>query len=172
MRGHVSVFQKTRLPWLRCNHRQTPRSRNRPRDGTTNFTERRNWQNSIHPYLPSTKPSIKNVILKNFKILRNDPEAKHIFSPSPLISFKRDKNLGKFLVRSAFKFNNQPGTFTCKRARCKTCRFISNTVKILGPNRSAIPRRLASSVIDLFLYQLWWLLSRNLSLVPQWTVRW
>ena len=80
--------------------------------------------------------AIKNVILKNFKILRNDPETKHIFSLPPLISFKRDKNLGNFLVRSAFKFNDQPGTFTCKRTRCKTCPFISNTVKISGPNRS------------------------------------
>ena len=58
--------------------------------------------------------AIKNVILKNFKILSNDPETKHIFSLPPLISFKRDKNLGNFLVRSAFKFNNKPGTFTCK----------------------------------------------------------
>ena len=46
------------------------------------------------------------------------------------------KNLGNFLVRSAFKFNDQPGTFTCKQTRCKTCHFISNTVKISGPNRS------------------------------------
>ena len=51
-------------------------------------------------------------------------------------SFKRDKNLGNFLVRSAFKFNDQPGTFTCKRTRCKTCPFLSNTVKISGRNRS------------------------------------
>ena len=80
--------------------------------------------------------TIKNVILRNFKILRNDPETKHIFSLPPLISFKRDKNLGNFLVRSAFKFDNQPGTFTWKRTRCKTCPFISNTVKISGPNRS------------------------------------
>ena len=80
--------------------------------------------------------AIKNVILKNFKILSNDPETKHIFSLPPLISFKRDKNLGNFLVRSAFKFNNKPGTFTCKRTRCKTCPFISNTVNISGPNRS------------------------------------
>ena len=28
------------------------------------------------------------------------------------------------------------GTFTCKRTRCKTCPFLSNTVKISGPNRS------------------------------------
>ena len=56
MRGNVPVFQKTRLPWLRCNHRQTPRPRNRPRDRTTSFSERRNRQNSIHSHLPSTKP--------------------------------------------------------------------------------------------------------------------
>ena len=58
--------------------------------------------------------AIKNVFLKNLKILRNDPQTKHILSLPPLISFKRNKNLGNFLVRSAFKFNNQPGTFTCK----------------------------------------------------------
>ena len=55
--------------------------------------------------------AIKNVILKNFKILRNDPETKHIFSLPPLISFKRDKNIGNFLVRSAFNFyttNQEP----------------------------------------------------------------
>ena len=40
--------------------------------------------------------AIKNVILKNFKILRNDPENKHIFSVPPLISFKRDKHLNNF----------------------------------------------------------------------------
>ena len=80
--------------------------------------------------------AIKNIILKNFKILYNDPKTKHIFSLAPLISFKRDKNLGNFLVRSAFKFNIQPGTFTCKCTRCRTCPFISHTVKISGPNRS------------------------------------
>ena len=43
-------------------------------------------------------------------VLRNDPETKHIFSLPPLISFKRDKNLGNFLVRSAFKLttNQEP----------------------------------------------------------------
>ena len=58
------------------------------------------------------------------------------FSLPLLISFKRDKNLSNLLVRSAFKFDNQPGTFTCRRTRCKTCPFISNTVKISAPNRS------------------------------------
>ena len=52
--------------------------------------------------------------------------------------FKRDKNLGNFLVRSAFRCSNQPRTFTCKRTRCKSssCPFISNTVKISGTKRS------------------------------------
>ena len=57
--------------------------------------------------------------LVTFKILRNDRETKRIFSLPPLTSFKRDKNLGNFLVRSAFKSDNQPGTFKCKRTRCK-----------------------------------------------------
>ena len=65
--------------------------------------------------------AIKNDILKNFKILRSGPETKHIFPLPPLISFKRDKNLGNFLVRSAFKSDNQPGILNCKRTRCKTC---------------------------------------------------
>ena len=58
------------------------------------------------------------------------------FSLPPLMSFKRDKNVGNFLVRGAFKFNNQPGTSTCQRTRCKTCLFISHTFEISGPNRS------------------------------------
>ena len=60
----------------------------------------------------------KNVILKNFKILRNDPETKQIFPLPSLISFKRDKNIGNFLVKSTFKSDNQPGTFKCKHTRC------------------------------------------------------
>ena len=35
------------------------------------------------------------------------------------------------------KVDNQPGTFKCTRTRCKTCPFISNMVKISGPNRCA-----------------------------------
>ena len=97
---------------------------------TFKFLAKNQGKQSIQKFTKIYNPqnlAIKNVILKNFKILRNDPETKHIFSLPPLISFKHDKNLGNFLVRSAFKFNNQPGTFTCKRTRCKTCPFISNS---------------------------------------------
>ena len=117
-----------RLLWLRCNHRQTSRQRNQPRDHTTNFTERRNQQNSIHPYLPSTRPFNQNC--HSQKLENSSPW------PRNQISFKRDKHLGNFLVGSAFKFHNQPGTFPFKHTRCKTCPFISSKVKISGPNRS------------------------------------
>ena len=37
--------------------------------------------------------SVKTIILKNFKLLQNDPETGTIFSQPPLISFKCDKNI-------------------------------------------------------------------------------
>ena len=44
--------------------------------------------------------------------------------------------MGNFLVRSVFQTSDQPGTFKCARARCKTCPFIRNVEKISGPKRS------------------------------------
>ena len=87
---------------------------------------------TFHPH----NHSVKTIILKNFKLLQNDPETGTIFSQPPLISFKRDKNIGNFLVRSSFQTNDQPSTFTCVRTRCKTCPFIQNVNKISGPKRS------------------------------------
>ena len=87
---------------------------------------------TFHPH----NHAVKSIILSNFKLLQNDPETGRIFPQPPLISFKRDKNVGNFLVRSALKTNEQPGTFKCARSRCKTCLFIVNTSKISGPKRS------------------------------------
>ena len=87
---------------------------------------------TFHPH----NHAVKSIILSNFKLLQNDPETGRIISQPPLISFKRDKNVGNFLVRSALKTNEQPGTFKCARSRCKTCLFIVNTSKISGPKRS------------------------------------
>ena len=87
---------------------------------------------TFHPH----NHAVKSIILSNFKLLQNDPETGRIFSQPPLISLKRDKNVGNFLVRSALKTNEQPGTFKCARSRCKTCLFIVNTSKISGPKRS------------------------------------
>ena len=87
---------------------------------------------TFHPH----NHAVKSITLNNFKLLQNDPETGRIFSQPPLISFKRDKNVGNILVRSALKTNEQPGTFKCARSRCKTCLFIVNTSKISGPKRS------------------------------------
>ena len=35
--------------------------------------------------------AVNSIILKNFKLLQNDPDTGRIFSQPPLISFKRDK---------------------------------------------------------------------------------
>ena len=53
-----------------------------------------------------------------------------------MVSFKRDKNIGNFLVRSVLKSDDQPVTFKCARKRCNTCPFIHNEDKITGPKRS------------------------------------
>ena len=66
----------------------------------------------------------------------NDNETGRIFSQLPLISFKRDKNIGNFLVRSVLKSDDQPGTFKCTRKRCNACPFIHNADKITGPKGS------------------------------------
>ena len=86
-------------------------------------------------FYPRNNP-VKAIILSNFKILQNDPETGAIFSQPPLISFKRDKNVGNFLVRSTFKTIEKPGTFKCARSRFKTYPFVQNADKISGPKRS------------------------------------
>ena len=87
---------------------------------------------TFHPH----NHAVKSIILKNFKLLQNDPDTGRIFSQPPLLSFKRDKNIGNVLVRGVFQTSDQPGTFKCARARCKTCPFIPNVEKISGPKRS------------------------------------
>ena len=57
----------------------------------------------FHPH----NHAVKSIILKNFKLLQNDSETGTIFSQPPLISFKRDKNIGNFLVRSSFQTYDQ-----------------------------------------------------------------
>jgi len=87
---------------------------------------------TFHPH----NHAVRSIILKTFKLLQNDRDTGRIFSQPPLITFKCDKNIGNILVRSVFQTSEQPGTFKCARARCKTCPFIRNVGKISGPKRS------------------------------------
>ena len=95
---------------------------------------------------PHNNP-VKAIILNNFKILQNDPETGAIFLQPPLIPFKRDKNVGNFLVRSTFKTIEKPGTFKCARSRCnfKTLtkyRALSDPLRSLIVSR--VPRQMFS----------------------------
>ena len=60
---------------------------------------------SSHP--PHVKKSIpnnlrvKDIILKNFKLLQSDPDTATIFEKPPLVSFKRDKSLRNSLVKGS-----------------------------------------------------------------------
>jgi len=46
---------------------------------------------TFHPH----NHAVKSIILKNFKLLQNDPDTVGTFSQPPLISFKREKNSQK-----------------------------------------------------------------------------
>ena len=61
---------------------------------------------TFHPH----NHAVKSILLKNSKLLQNDLDTGRIFSQPPLISFKRNKNIGNFLVRSAFQTSEQPRT--------------------------------------------------------------
>ena len=71
------------------------------------------WQSRIPftlTFHPHNNP-VKVIVLNNIKILQNDPETGTIFSQPPLISYKRDKNVGNFLVKSTFKTIEKPGAY-------------------------------------------------------------
>ena len=81
------------------------------------------------------KADVSNVSPSSERLEKSDCEKiAPVFSQLPLISFKCDKNIGNFLVRSSFQTNYQ--SFKYARSRCKTCPFIHNVEKISGPKRS------------------------------------
>ena len=69
---------------------------------------------TFHPH----NHAVITIILENFKLFQNCLETGTIFSQPTLVSFKRDKNLSNFMVRSSFQTNDRPGTFKCPRSRC------------------------------------------------------
>ena len=87
---------------------------------------------TFHPH----NNTVESILLKNFKLFQNDSETGTIFSQPLLISLKCDKNIGNFLVRCSFQTNEQSGNFKCACSQCKTCPFIHNVEKMLGPKRS------------------------------------
>jgi hypothetical protein len=72
---------------------------------------------------------VRDVINKNFHILKNDPETSSIFSDYPLVSFRHSKNIRETLVHSFLTnaLTSQKGTFPCLSSKCKTCDFVDST---------------------------------------------
>ena len=84
--------------------------------------------------------STSRIMLDNFNILSSDPEARMIFPEPPLVSYRRERNLGDILVHSSNASPSPPppptntGLFPFQRPRCKTCKHISSqTFFLQGP---------------------------------------
>ena len=79
--------------------------------------------------------SIRDVILKNFHVLQNDPQTSSIFSDNPLVSFRHNKNICDTLVHSSLQTNcSEPnGSFPCGIGHCKTCSFTDSGTIISAP---------------------------------------
>ena len=68
---------------------------------------------------PGPAPGVRVIevsVKRELTVLQYEPDTDTIFSQPPLISFKRDKNIRNFFVRSAFQTIVQPGIFKCARA--------------------------------------------------------
>ena len=86
---------------------------------------------TFHPF----NFKVRDIIRKNFHILKNDPETSSIFSNNPLVSFRHSKNIRETLVHSNLHQESSPlsGTFPCGVAQCKTCNFIDSSTVISAP---------------------------------------
>ena len=78
---------------------------------------------------------VRDVINKNFHILKNDPETSSTFSDNPLVSFRHNKNIRETLVHSSLAqaSTSQKGTFPCLSSICKTCDFVDSTTIVSAP---------------------------------------
>ena len=94
----------------------------------------------ILPFHPSIYP-LRRIILKHYKPLMTDQNTKDIFKLLPITSYKRERNLCNHLVRASEPQSlifSDAGTFSCKRRRCSTSKFVINcsAIHINGPKRS------------------------------------
>ena len=89
---------------------------------------------TYHP----TNALVKNIMNRNFHLLRDDPDTRDIYQPvRVLCAYRRDKNLRDSLLRS--DLNNTTasvedrGTFPCGRSRCNTCAHTNASPTINTP---------------------------------------
>ena len=82
----------------------------------------------IFSFHPSIYP-LRRIILKHYKTFMTDQVTKDIFKLLHITSYKRERNLCNHLVRASEPQSlifSDAGTFSCKRRRCNTCKFVTN----------------------------------------------
>ena len=92
------------------------------------------------PFHASIYP-LRRIILKHYKTPMTDQDRKDIFKLLPITSYKRERNLCNHLVRASEPQSlifSDAGTFSCKRRRCNTCKFVTNcsAIHIIGTKGS------------------------------------
>ena len=88
-------------------------------------------------YHPHNLP-VKNVLLRNFHLLQQDPTLGHIFKKPPLVAYRRDTNMGDTLVHATFNKDdntdqNLCGNKPCGTPGCHTCPYIDTSTVFTGP---------------------------------------
>ena len=79
---------------------------------------------------------VKKILLKNFRILSDDPTTKEIFNTKPLCVYRWDTSLRDILVHSTLSScaddiqATPAGTFPCHRPRCRKCDFTGRTATV------------------------------------------
>ena len=74
------------------------------------------------------QPDTRRILLDNFNILYSDPEARRIFPETPLVSYRREKNLGDILVHSTDPSlsPSDAGSSPCRRPECQRCKYTTS----------------------------------------------
>ncbi|GFS22653.1 hypothetical protein ElyMa_003369400 [Elysia marginata] len=75
----------------------------------------------------------RKIVLNNISILQADPEAREVSDEPPLVVYRRVKNIRDMLVRSRISVSHDSGTRPCRRPRCKTCTYVSQSSEINTP---------------------------------------
>ena len=105
---------------------------------------------TFHPF----NYKVRDIIRRNFHVLKNDPETSFIFSDNPSVSFRRNKNIRDSLVHCALRQNlSAPaGTFPCSWTRCKTCSFLNASTCISRPKSNFVIRHCFTCISSNLIY--------------------
>ena len=83
------------------------------------------------PFAVTFHPKLKvlqNIINKRLYLLYVNDEVKRVFTPKPLVSFRRCHKINSYLVRAKlYPIERAVGSFRCARKLCEVCKYITET---------------------------------------------